>query len=1382
MHPQQTPNGAATEPAREPPGGGSSSSTITGSITGKGAGTASGSGTHTGGGTGTGTDSQKSFMRNWLEPPVQVKPSYQEAGLVRHGVVENMAALGTLPKVGVFKKAAPPPPPEQPAYTRRIVLKRPAAPATPTPAPAAAPAPVAPTPEEDETEEEEEEGENDYGSHVDGDGGAEDDDMTPAHASAPSRRSLPSRGREDEWGFGKSVHKGHSGRSLSRTSGGGRHASLSSLRQPSTTASSRFSDSRELTDKVVEEAVDEALAHFRYPTAFALRTLYDENCANPEFVAMIEKVCLQTADADTLKQFTQLVHQKKIEAKVGNKGCHYFVGEPDGNRETPATAAAAKQPKPAPYSNLIRFDVSALHLGRKQRQRSKDRVPKQEFEQDLHQVPAEPVLAEQVPAEQAPEQGSGPGLEHSPEKNPEQEPRQPGPEQDAIQDPVQDPTRAESLPDTAPDPVPDPISDPIIPDHILNKPEPQPDRRPQQKQQQRDEPREQHEEQPVRETHVRKKRKANRHLGSASKRRMTSHGGVNGKAAKTDSPSKRRTRANSMSSTSSLSSARSMTPPDGIEEDDDENENENEGESKGESKSIGQGQGEGEGEGEGEVEDDKDGSNEPPSRASPAVVSRKNAAAPRPIKLRNRSKAAKKNGNVSPAPRSPSLSTTQTPAPAQPPADDAQLPDVQPYDMPAVIDAPLFPNLNAKKGSKSAGVIFPSKVGRIDDDDPRFLLRLNAKKVTARAEAPPPISFTREPPVNDIPVLDFEEDPIATVSAPPSRPRTSLPAGRSTPAPSNARSTRSSRKRSHDELEDPVSPSTFNFPVSEVPSTAANSRAGTPALRAAKKPRVGLRVKTSPMKKKSGPSAGIPRASGERSSPVGNGGGAIAKEDDNDDYCSSCGGNGELICCDGCTRSFHLNCVDPPLIQDSMPVEWYCNVCRTARHPARFPTHAGAFALLLERLDAKNSSAFRLPDDVREYFEAVRTGVDGEYEEVVTVVKPGRKKKSDEETPDFFRTRDNDGNAVICHNCQRASSQDRAIIPCSLCGLWWHLDFLRTWKCPCHVDDLLSKLPGALGPAHRFRKIKGAPVVQPAFSRGYINNGYIEVDLERDEDESGWKNVETYGRTVRLPEKGIKLDFLSRVRENRKGKPIPPLRAGVSSGGAPPVRRPLDKKTLEEQQAAYNLTQLSGQGNTAIANLVDTLLAQADEPVIALMARGNPGHIANGKLNNMDQQSLRAMLAQMEQLSSQARRLLGLASPGQPHQQAAGDGPAQDQMAPVPNLANSQSTNIDSENITNHTPEPCRSGSDAKKDLPSPAATEDVPPTMPAEDKSLPGMDGDRITASTDEKVQTDSTRLPTTPAKKPVGAHDMNDCPVLEPQSDKTAVEENDIMDIKED
>lgn len=113
----------------------------------------------------------------------------------------------------------------------------------------------------------------------------------------------------------------------------------------------------------------------------------------------------------------------------------------------------------------------------------------------------------------------------------------------------------------------------------------------------------------------------------------------------------------------------------------------------------------------------------------------------------------------------------------------------------------------------------------------------------------------------------------------------------------------------------------------------------------------------------------------------------LGAQDENDDYCSSCGGNGELVCCDGCTRSFHLTCVDPPMEEGHLPDEWYCHVCFSQRFPTRLPDYGGVFGYLLNNLEKKNSSAFRLPADVRDYFEGVKTGADGEYEEILPTGK-----------------------------------------------------------------------------------------------------------------------------------------------------------------------------------------------------------------------------------------------------------------------------------------------------------------------------------------------------------------------------------------------------------
>lgn len=147
-----------------------------------------------------------------------------------------------------------------------------------------------------------------------------------------------------------------------------------------------------------------------------------------------------------------------------------------------------------------------------------------------------------------------------------------------------------------------------------------------------------------------------------------------------------------------------------------------------------------------------------------------------------------------------------------------------------------------------------------------------------------------------------------------------------------------------------------------------------------------------------------------------------------------------------------------------------------------------------------------------------------------------------DEQPDYFRTRDLKGKVILCHLCETtASSPDRMIIPCTYCGLYWHLDCLpiplakepgagRQWRCPLHVDDLLLQVPDLLAPAHRFRKLKGASAIKPALSRGVRNNGYIEIESEVSEPES----VETffdknqYGKVYKLPSRGLKLDFITK--------------------------------------------------------------------------------------------------------------------------------------------------------------------------------------------------------------------------------------------------------------
>lgn len=54
-------------------------------------------------------------------------------------------------------------------------------------------------------------------------------------------------------------------------------------------------------------------------------------------------------------------------------------------------------------------------------------------------------------------------------------------------------------------------------------------------------------------------------------------------------------------------------------------------------------------------------------------------------------------------------------------------------------------------------------------------------------------------------------------------------------------------------------------------------------------------------------------------------------DDQHQDYCEVCEESGELLLCDTCTLSYHLQCLDPPL--DEAPQgEWSCPKCVSRNH------------------------------------------------------------------------------------------------------------------------------------------------------------------------------------------------------------------------------------------------------------------------------------------------------------------------------------------------------------------------------------------------------------------------------------------------------------------
>ncbi|KAL1897680.1 hypothetical protein Sste5346_003988 [Sporothrix stenoceras] len=463
-------------------------------------------------------------------------------------------------------------------------------------------------------------------------------------------------------------------------------------------------------------------------------------------------------------------------------------------------------------------------------------------------------------------------------------------------------------------------------------------------------------------------------------------------------------------------------------------------------------------------------------------------------------------------------------------------------------------------------------------------------------------------------------------------------------------------------------------------------------------------------------------------------------QDDNDDYCASCSGSGDLVCCDGCTRSFHFNCVDPPFHEDrDLPDEWFCNVCIAQRNPASLTRYTGIFGALLNIMEQRNSSAFSLPLETRNYFEGVKTGAEGEYEDIVVTGTSRTRKRGYDEAPDFFRIRDNDGNPVLCHTCNRSAEDNRPIIPCAFCGLWWHIDcldppmanppVLRNWRCPAHADDILAKLPGQLGPAHRFRKIKGAPVIKPAYSRGMINNGFIEFNSDDDShNHSGWRDWQSFGRVQRIGARGVELDFLQQIRkeqnptgkqrrarmhrqqerpEFRKDVEVP-APGGVAEAASVQPAAQLEqsdrallanRQFIDEAQAAQNLSALRTTTATEerpdrSGDLINALLSQADASVISLMAQANPLSIECGSaLTQADLTALQAMRAQIDLLLSNPRVVA--ASPAQPKQEQSAEIQQQDNVP-----ENTQTNTVEAQEVPEITMDDAHAEHDTEQAVP----------------------------------------------------------------------------------
>jgi hypothetical protein len=272
----------------------------------------------------------------------------------------------------------------------------------------------------------------------------------------------------------------------------------------------------------------------------------------------------------------------------------------------------------------------------------------------------------------------------------------------------------------------------------------------------------------------------------------------------------------------------------------------------------------------------------------------------------------------------------------------------------------------------------------------------------------------------------------------------------------------------------------------------------------------------------------------------------------NEEICGACGGPGRFLCCEGCPKSFHFTCLDPPIDENELPEDsWYdpiymvdnryCNSCRALREPLHHSDNR-LFDKLIDKMNRLNPVAYRLPKDIRNYFDGITTGEDGEYQETHEVKPMRANARGFVDEPDPFRLRDKSGRPIFCYRCGDTASSARRMLSCDHCSMHWHMDCLdppltalppltKKWMCPLHASHAYRRMRR---PKHKLR------VVDVSLPRGFRNSGDIEIenDESSEEEQIGHKLLEDGfesdfsidGTTYRLPEKGIKLDFLEKIK------------------------------------------------------------------------------------------------------------------------------------------------------------------------------------------------------------------------------------------------------------
>ncbi|KAF2477945.1 uncharacterized protein BDR25DRAFT_321095 [Lindgomyces ingoldianus] len=442
------------------------------------------------------------------------------------------------------------------------------------------------------------------------------------------------------------------------------------------------------------------------------------------------------------------------------------------------------------------------------------------------------------------------------------------------------------------------------------------------------------------------------------------------------------------------------------------------------------------------------------------------------------------------------------------------------------------------------------------------------------------------------------------------------------------------------------------------------------------------RTKRSPVKNRDGPIAGIPHMGGGGGlrplGPDDNEPGSPPSE--SDDYCAACKGTGEFICCDGCPRVFHFLCCDPPRI-DAPEGSFFCHECEARQK--RIDDSVESFSPLVslfKKLEGTNTRSFALPTEIQTFFEGVEAREDGSYGEQIKKYPLSKSSGYGYQKPDYVKLNDTNHKAILCVKCSESAGAapgaivKRPMLQCDFCQDHWHLDCLDpplanppfigleathrdAWKCPRHIDhelrsgqvlqnDLntvnsvdieMEDVAPVTRVARKIRKPRIPTVYEPAFSRGVHNNGLIEIINDDGDDTDGEGNyifstrprdgldeeTDQFAKLFRVPEKGLVLDFIDRVKNSRIEKRKAEKKAVKAAVRAVAKRKAsleaFAARPIATQQAALHLVQYAnkeediGLNETSVQGLILGLTAEAPNDVVTAISDAGPGSLTEQK-------------------------------------------------------------------------------------------------------------------------------------------------------------------------